>query len=211
MDVVRSTLQPITHNLPSPLRDFAVSLIGERCYETLILDIDPTATECVKLAVSKGLGLGIVGASAVVKVPQLLKLIQSRSAAGVSFSSYALETAAYLVNLAYNVRQGFPFSTYGETALIAAQNVAIAVLLLQFSGRGPAGAGFVAVLAGASYALFQADIVDLPTLSWLQAGAGALGVASKAPQIWTVWNEGGTGQLSAFAVSSSAWNLGLLC
>jgi mannose-P-dolichol utilization defect protein 1 len=35
----------------------------------------------------------------------------------------------------------------------------------------------------------------------LQAGAGALGVASKLPQIITVWQQGGTGQLSAFAVS----------
>lgn len=34
----------------------------------------------------------------------------------------------------------------------------------------------------------------------LQGGAGVLSIASKLPQILTVYNQGGTGQLSAFAV-----------
>ncbi|KAG7130020.1 Mannose-P-dolichol utilization defect 1 protein like [Verticillium longisporum] len=37
-------------------------------------------------------------------------------------------------------------------------------------------------------------------LSVLQAGAGVVGVASKIPQILAIWQEGGTGQLSAFTV-----------
>src|SRR5438477_13031228 len=110
MDNVRSVVQPVTQNLPAPIRDLGVSLLGESCYKTLILDIDPSSIECVKLAVSKGLGIGIIGASATVKVPQILKLIKSQSPAGVSFLSYLLETAAFLINLAYNYRSGFPFT-----------------------------------------------------------------------------------------------------
>jgi PQ loop repeat. len=48
--------------------------------------------------------------------------------------------------------------------------------------------------------LFDQTLVDAQTMAYLQAGAGALGVASKAPQIYTIWREGGTGQLSAFTV-----------
>ncbi|KAK5149168.1 hypothetical protein LTR04_007387 [Oleoguttula sp. CCFEE 6159] len=200
MDILRSTLQPITHNLPSPIRNTAISLLGNQCYKALIHDIDLSNTTCLKLAISKGLGIGIIGASAVVKIPQLLKLFNSRSSEGISFLAYLLETASYLISLAYNFRQGFPFSTFGETALIAVQNVAIAALVLQFGGRGPAAAVFVAWLAAAGYALFSESVIDMRMLSYLQAGAGVLGVASKAPQIWTVWQQGGTGQLSAFAV-----------
>lgn len=202
MDLLRSTLQPISQNLPRPVHDAAIALLGRECHQTLLVDLDLTSSGCVKLAVSKGLGVGIIAASAVVKVPQILKLVSSRSAAGVSFLSYLLETVAFVVSLAYNARQGFPFSTYGETALIAAQNVVIAVLVLALKGRASAAAAFVAGLAAALYALlFKGDaVVDLNGLKWLQAGAGVLGVASKAPQIWTVWKEGGTGQLSAFAV-----------
>ncbi|EON62618.1 hypothetical protein W97_01842 [Coniosporium apollinis CBS 100218] len=201
MDALRSALQPITHNLPTPIRNLGLSLLGPHCYQTLLHDIDPLSDPaCLKLAISKGLGIGIIGASSIVKIPQLLKLLNSQSSEGISFLSYALETSAYLIGLAYNVRQGFPFSTYGETALIAVQNIVIAALVLQFAGRTAGAAAWVAGLAAAGYALFDGRTVDAPTLSWLQAGAGVLGVASKAPQIWANWRQGGTGQLSAFAV-----------
>ncbi|PHH82630.1 hypothetical protein CDD82_5356 [Ophiocordyceps australis] len=201
MDALRPLLQPVTHNLPSALRDLATSLIGPACYKTLVLDIDPSDSACLRLAVSKGLGLGIVAASSIVKIPQILKLVRSRSAAGVSILAYLLETTAYLITLAYNVRSGFPFSTYGETALILAQNVVICLLVLSFGGNSALAPVLVALLAGAVTLLFFAEsVVDMAALVYLQAGAGILGVASKLPQIVAIWQQGGTGQLSAFTV-----------
>lgn len=202
-DALQPVLQPITHNLPAPIRDLGVSLIGDKCYSSLVLDIDVADEGCLKLAVSKALGVGIVAASSVVKVPQIVNLARSRSASGVSFLSYLLETSSYLISLAYNVRNGFPFSTYGETALILGQNVVITVLVLNYSGRAGFAALFVAALAGAVGALFTEDLLDAKTMGLLQAGAGTLGVASKLPQILAIWQEGGTGQLSAFTVSLS--------
>lgn len=112
-----------------------------------------------------------------------------------------LETASYTVTLAYSVRNGFPFSTFGETAFIAIQDVAIAALILVYSGKSSAAALFIAGFAAVLYALFgPGDLVDMKTLSLLQAFAGVLGLAAKVPQIWTIWSEGATGQLSAFAV-----------
>ncbi|TVY25859.1 Mannose-P-dolichol utilization defect protein [Lachnellula hyalina] len=200
MDALRNALQPITHALPAPIHELGTSIIGDVCYKTLILDINLESTECLKLAISKGLGLGIIAASSIVKIPQILKLLSSKSSSGISFLSYFLETSAYLISLAYNYRQGFPFSTYGETALIAVQNVVIAVLVLNYSGKSAGAAVFVAGLAASGAALFAPNILDMQTLSYFQAGAGVLGVASKLPQIAAVWQEGGTGQLSAFAV-----------
>ncbi|KAI4629947.1 uncharacterized protein J4E87_003134 [Alternaria ethzedia] len=200
MDALKSAIQPITHNLPQPIADVGISLLGPKCYKTLIYNVDITATECVKLAISKGLGIGIIGASSIVKIPQLLKLLNSQSADGLSFLSYLLESSSYLISLAYNVRHGFPFSTYGETALILVQNIAIASLVLKYSGRGVGVAGWIGGLAAAGAALFNDQWVDNEKLSLFQATAGVLGVASKVPQILTVWSEGGTGQLSAFAV-----------
>lgn len=202
MDSVRSALQPITQNLPGPIVETGRTLLGPYCYKTLILDIDPFASpDCVKLAISKGLGIGIIGASSIVKVPQLIKIINSESASGISFLSYLLETGSYIISLAYNARHGFPFSTYGETALILVQNVVIAGLVLKYSGRGAGAVGaWVAGIAAVGAALAREDIVDFKTLAWLQAGAGVLSVASKLPQIATIFSQGGTGQLSAFAV-----------
>lgn len=203
MDALRSAIQPITHNLPAPIRDLGVSIVGETCYQSLLLDVNVEDVDCIKLAVSKGLGIGIIAASSIVKVPQILKLLNSRSADGVSFLSYLLETAAYLISLAYNFRNGFPFSTYGETALIVGQNIVISVLVLNYSGRASAAAVFVAALAGTVAALFAENVVPAQALGYLQAGAGVLGVASKVPQILTIFQQGSTGQLSAFAVSAA--------
>ena len=201
MDSLRSTLQPITRALPAPIRDTGLSLLGPNCYKTLILDINLTHTACLKLGISKTLGLATVAGSSVVKIPQILKLLNSQSASGISFSSYALETISFLITLIYNARLGFPFSTYGETAMIAIQNVAICLLVLRFTGQNVLAAGFVGALGTAAYALQDDKIVDMGTLQYAQMGAGVLGVASKVPQIVAIWRQGGTGQLSAFAVS----------
>jgi mannose-P-dolichol utilization defect protein 1 len=197
---LRGILTPITHNLPKPISDAAAQLLGDGCYRSLIYNVTLTDDVCLKLAISKALGIAIIGASSIVKIPQLLKLLNSQSAAGISFLSYLLETVSYLITLVYNVRNGFPFSTYGETALIAVQNVAISVLVLQYSGKAAAAAVFIAGLAAGGYALYNESVVTMEMLQYFQAGAGVLGVASKLPQIITIVREGGTGQLSAFAV-----------
>lgn len=209
MDALRSVIQPITHNLPKPIADLGTSLLGPKCYKTLIHNIDLSSSECVKLAVSKGLGIGIIGASSIVKIPQLLKLLNSQSAEGLSFLSYLLESGAYLISLSYNVRHGFPFSTYGETALILVQNIAIASLVLKYSGNSVGIAGWIGGLIAAGAALFNKDWVGDERLSLLQATAGVMGVAAKVPQILTIWSEGGTGQLSAFAVGCAGFYLSL--
>lgn len=203
VEPIQPLLKPIVEIIPEPVHDAIISLIGAPCHGALLLDLSLTQDPaCTSLAISKALGIAIVGASAVVKVPQILKLINSRSSAGVSFVSYALETASLLITLSYGVRNQFPFSTYGESALIAVQDIAVGVLVLTFAGRSAAAAAFVAVVAASVYALlFDQSLVDAQAMSYLQAGAGALGIASKLPQIYAIWSEGGTGQLSAFAVS----------
>ncbi len=202
LNPLKPYLSPITHNLPSPVSDLAVTLLGEQCHSALLLDIDFSShPECVSLAISKALGIGIITAASVVKVPQIIKLVRSRSSEGLSFTSYLLETASFVITLAYNMRNGFPFSTYGETALIAIQDVVISVLILAYSGKTPVAGAFVAAVGAAVYALMVSDtIVSDAQMVTLQATAGGLSIASKLPQILTIWQQSGTGQLSAFAV-----------
>lgn len=201
-------LRPIVAFVPQPVHDDIASLIGSSCHNALLVNLDVAQNpQCTSLAISKVLGIAIVGASGIVKLPQILKLIGSGSSAGVSFVSYALETASLLITLSYGVRNQFPFSTYGESAFIAAQDVLVGVLVLSYAGRSAAAAAFIAVVAASVYSLLvDTSFVDAQTMAYLQAGAGALGVASKVPQILTIWQEGGTGQLSAFAVSLDSFS-----
>lgn len=197
---LRAVLTPITHNLPEPVQEVATQLLGESCYRSLVHNLTISDSTCMKLAISKALGIAIVGASSVVKVPQMIKLINSGSAEGVSFIGYLLETASFMISLVYNVRNQFPFSSYGETAFIVIQNIAICFLVLEYSGRGQLGTALIAALAGTGFVLFNNDLVSMELLQYLQAGAGAVGALSKLPQIIAIFREGGTGQLSAFTV-----------
>jgi mannose-P-dolichol utilization defect 1 len=202
LNPIKPYLLPITTNLPGPVNDAIISLLGEPCHSALLLDVDISShPECVSLAISKALGIAIITAASIVKVPQIIKLVRSQSAEGVSFSSYVLETASLLITLAYNVRSANPFSTYGEVSLILVQDVVISVLILAYSGKLPQAGAFLAAVGSSLYALLGSDtLVNAGQMTQLQAGAGVLGIASKVPQILAVYSQGGTGQLSAFAV-----------
>ena len=85
-----------------------------------------------------------------------------------------------------------------RTALIAVQNAVICVLVLHFRGRDGVAGGFVAGLGAGLWALMREGVVGGRELGWVQAVAGNLGVASKVPQIWTVWREGRDGAVECF-------------
>ncbi|CAG8476973.1 16762_t:CDS:1 [Funneliformis caledonium] len=186
--------------LPEIIKAPAVQLIGEKCYTTLIEDLNITDAACLKLLLSKGLGFGIVLGGALVKLPQIIKIMGSRSARGLSLSSYILETCAMGVGLAYNFRQGNPFSTFGELVFLTIQNIIILLLILNYSGRSRdlffTGITIVAI----SYVLGSPAIVNDAFLSFLQAITIPISLASKFPQIATNYKNGSTGQLSSFAV-----------
>ena len=88
--LVRPYVLPVIDALPAPIHDFGLSQLGPVCYSTIVTKFDLSSSpECTQLAVSKAIGVAIVGLSTVVKVPQIIKLLRSGSARGVSFTSYA--------------------------------------------------------------------------------------------------------------------------
>lgn len=95
----------------------------QECYTTLVWNLDLTSEYCLKLGLSKGLGLAMVAGGAILKLPQIITVVRSGSARGLSLSSYVLDTVATGITVAYNVRNGFPYSTWGEMAFLLAQNV----------------------------------------------------------------------------------------
>ncbi|KAG0348923.1 hypothetical protein BG004_003640 [Podila humilis] len=199
--------------VPYFLQAPAVAIIGENCYSSLIENLNFADVTCIKYAISKGLGLGIVAGGAIVKVPQIIKIIQAQSAKGVSFSSYVLETLACVISLAYNVRQNNPLSTYGETFFVTFQNLIILALMLYYSGKS---AQAVVVLCGfmvfgnvlirtSDLTLIDGGVattalVSQSAMALLQASTIPINLFSKVPQIIENYKNGSTGQLSAFTV-----------
>ena len=64
---------------------------------------------CLKAPLSKGLGLGIIAGSILVKVPQIVKILKNKSAEGLSFTGTSLELVAVINSFCYNFVKQYPF------------------------------------------------------------------------------------------------------
>ncbi|EDR12739.1 uncharacterized protein LACBIDRAFT_231097 [Laccaria bicolor S238N-H82] len=194
----------ITRNLPWFIKDLGISIVGKECYTSLVENLDMGDVQCIKYSLSKGLGIGIVVGGSVMKVPQILLIINARSARGLSFSSYILETLSYAITLAYSFRNEFPFSTYGENLFLTIQNTVVTLLILAYapsSLRSGNKAQKIAVAIFATIATaFALYVIPSQTLSLLQMSTLPLSLFSKLPQIRQNARTQSTGQLSAVAV-----------
>ncbi|PWN92232.1 hypothetical protein FA10DRAFT_259461 [Acaromyces ingoldii] len=132
MPGLQGALQVVTHSLPLPIQQLGTAILGETCYTTLIHDVSPTSA-CLRLFLSKGLGLGIILFGSILKLPQIVKIVRASSGRGISLAMYSLEVVAYTISLAYAYRRRLPFSTYGENASLTVQNMAITLLLLYYA------------------------------------------------------------------------------
>lgn len=122
---------------------------------SLVEDLNIGDIDCLKYAISKGLGIGIVVGGSVMKVPQMLlstlsppsttkkeiltyqlrilPVLNANSAEGLSLTAYILETLSYAITLAYSVKNNFPFSTYGENLFLTMQDILITLLIIAYA------------------------------------------------------------------------------
>jgi mannose-P-dolichol utilization defect protein 1 len=136
---VSDALRAVTRRLPWFVERPGQLLLGERCYESLIFNVSPDA-HCLRLAVSKALGMGIIVFGSILKIPQIVTIVRHRSAWGISLTMYALEVVAYDISLAYAFRKRLPFSTYGENASLTVQNMVITLLIIWYQPSAQSGA-----------------------------------------------------------------------
>lgn len=147
----------------------------------------------------------MVAGGAILKLPQIVTVVRSGSARGLSLSSYVLDTAATAITVAYNLRNGFPWSTYGEMVFLLAQNAVLIFLITSYSSRPtvPRLVPLVLLFSTLAYALSSTSLVPPSTLAFLQTLTIPLALSSKLPQIVSNFRAGSTGQLSAFLVFNS--------
>ncbi|KAL6308268.1 hypothetical protein BKA93DRAFT_764151 [Sparassis latifolia] len=197
----------ITRKFPWFIKDLGISIVGEKCYVSLVENLNISDVECIKYSLSKGIGLGIVVGGSIMKVPQLLLIVSARSARGLSLPAYVLETLAYAITLAYSYRNEFPFSTYGENLFLTIQNAVITLFILYYSSTPRlthASSSTLPKVAFAAVAMIVCGIafafLPTATLAPLQLATLPLSLFSKLPQIQQNHRAKSTGQLSAFAV-----------
>ncbi|RHZ82178.1 hypothetical protein Glove_113g38 [Diversispora epigaea] len=187
-------------DLPDIIKYPAIQVLGNNCYTSLVEQLNLSDVDCLKLLLSKGLSMGIVLGGALAKLPQIIKILSAHSARGLSLESYVLETFAMGISFSYNLRQGNPFSTYGEVAFLTLQNIIILLLILNYANRTRDLFASILVMIISTYTLGQPWIINDSNLAYLQALSIPISLLSKIPQIIANYQNGSTGQLSAFAI-----------
>ncbi|CAM4719177.1 unnamed protein product [Caretta caretta] len=174
-------------------------LLPERCYDELFLRFNLLHVPCLKILVSKGLGIAIVAGSLMVKLPQVFKILGAKSAMGLSFHSILLELLALTGTMVYSVANGFPFSAWGEALFLMLQTVTIGFLTQHFGGRTAQGISFL-VLYFALLCLLLSPLTPQAMVTLLQATNVPAIIISRLLQAATNYRNGHTGQLSAVTV-----------
>ncbi|XP_026469903.1 mannose-P-dolichol utilization defect 1 protein homolog [Ctenocephalides felis] len=178
------------------LKSAALLLLSEKCYHNYFEDFNFLDVPCFKATLSKGLGLGIIAGSILVKVPQILKIFSNKSGQGINILSVLLDLFVITSTVAYGFVKGFPFSSWGEGSFLAIQTGAIAFLVLLYSGSKAKAYAFLLLYCVACYTLMS-GLTPVDILWSMQAFNVPILLVGKLTQAYTNYSNGSTGQLSA--------------
>ncbi|KAM4611784.1 mannose-P-dolichol utilization defect 1b [Polymixia lowei] len=171
----------------------------ESCYDEFFLNFNFLDVPCLKIVLSKGLGIGIILGSVLVKLPQILKLMGARSAEGLSFNSVLLELLAITGTMAYSIANNFPFSAWGEALFLMLQTVAIGFLIQHYGQKTLQGLLFLVLYFGLLAAILS-PVTPMSVVTTMQASNMPAIIIGRLIQAATNFRNGHTGQLSAISV-----------
>lgn len=151
---------------------------------------------CFKALLSKGLGLGIIAGSILVKVPQIVKILANKSGEGINVFSVLFDLLAITCHVSYSFVNGFPFSAWGDGTFLMIQTAIIAALVFHFNGATVKAVLFLVVYTGICY-VTMGGITPLEVLWSAQAFNVPIIFVGKMIQAVTNYKQKSTGQLSA--------------
>lgn len=171
-----------------------------KCYEEIVVRNNFTNVDCLKIALSKCLGYGIIVGSTLVKVPQIVKIVQTQSGEGISVTSVLMELMGMTATAAYSYAQRYPFSAWGEGLFLMLETALIAALVLRYRGQTGRVLGFTASYA-CLLAVLVAEVVPVSTLWSAQLLSLPVIICGKLMQVWSNYRQGHTGQLSVITTA----------
>ncbi|XP_017788726.1 PREDICTED: mannose-P-dolichol utilization defect 1 protein homolog [Habropoda laboriosa] len=178
------------------IKSLGLLVFTEDCMEEYFDDFNFFHVGCFKATLSKVLGLGIIGGSLLVKVPQIVKILKSKSAEGINVLSVLLDLFAITAMVSYSFISGFPFSSWGDGVFLGIQTLAIAVLVMHFSGNTVQATAFLGAYLAVVFAA-TSGLTSVKILWACQAMNIPIVLTSKLIQAYTNYTNGSTGQLSA--------------
>lgn len=102
-----------------------------------LLKLSPILIEIeeAKVLLAKTIGYSIIVGSSLIKLPQLLKIVQAKSAVGINFWAQVMELCAYTFTCSYGYARMYPFSSWGESGFLLFETLLICMAVLFFSNK----------------------------------------------------------------------------
>lgn len=130
------------------------------------------------------------------KTPQIVKIYQSRSGQGINLSSMTLDLISLTIFVAYSFLNNYPWL---ESLILATQTLIIVVEVLFFDNELEIAGAYILAYFVICYVLMS-GMTSILILWLLQGMTIPLYVWGKALQIYTNYESGNTGQLSALSM-----------
>jgi mannose-P-dolichol utilization defect protein 1 len=153
-------------------------------------------SRCMSFYIAKLLGLAILGGSVALKLPQIWNIVSTKDVFGLSPLAFYSEVPLFAVSVVYNLRQGNPFTSYGENCTILVQNIILVVLLWTYSKPPPRSATMIQVVMCGLFLIVAICMVPDKYLFVLPLLNLPLSLSSRVPQIVSNFRLRSTGQLS---------------
>ncbi|GLC34137.1 hypothetical protein PLESTB_000841400 [Pleodorina starrii] len=152
--------------------------------------------DLLKLLISQMLGYAILAGACITKLPQILLIRQAGSAEGLSKEMFEIETYTLLISALYGYTRQLPFNTYGESLILAIQNLVIMGLVYGYSRtpvlrRMAVWGAYVALTVG----VFTGHIPN-DTMETFAGANTAVVMLSRLPQVVKNFSARSTGTLS---------------
>merc|ERR1712032_1416185 len=98
--------------------------------------------------ISKGLSIGIIGGSLILKVPLIITILRKGSAEGLSFGANFTELLTFILTAGYNFHFGYNLSTYAESIILALELLVVFFLMYKYRQISFLEFGIVLVTSG---------------------------------------------------------------
>jgi len=180
---------------------------GEEEAQTCLSAFPLIGASCFSQLVAKFLGIGIILASMTNKMPIMVNMMNSQSAAGISRNSLYGEAMVYANSAFYGFLSGHPFTAYGENATLLIQNGALIILTWNFLSKTSTPVDFtekmLVVVGFVLYIVYVLKFLAEDYWHLLMGSGWPLMLYARGSQIYETFSVKQTGSLSIVTTTMS--------
>eukprot|EP00539_Tryblionella_compressa_P005252 CAMPEP_0178755054 /NCGR_PEP_ID=MMETSP0744-20121128/12502_1 /TAXON_ID=913974 /ORGANISM="Nitzschia punctata, Strain CCMP561" /LENGTH=268 /DNA_ID=CAMNT_0020409035 /DNA_START=406 /DNA_END=1212 /DNA_ORIENTATION=+ len=160
---------------------------------------------CLTQLITKALGVAIILGSMLNKVPIMINMVKSQSAAGISRNSLYGEAIVYANGAMYGFLLGHPFTAYGENASLLMQNVVLVALSWNFLSKTSSPVGgqekMLAIFGLLLYFVLVLNYLPDDYRYLLMSTTWPVMLYARGSQVWETFKVKTTGNLSIVTTS----------